>query len=59
MDRDTEKVAERLKCVIREAAAVIDLPSAMDLMSELADWSYRQYEELLIDDEPEDIDYDE
>lgn len=58
MDKRAEREFSNVKRDIREKTSNMDMPTATEFMSELADWAYREYENCIVDDEPEDIEED-
>ncbi len=59
MERQTERLLERVQREIEEAAADLGRTEAAEFFGELADGAYARSEALLVDDEPEMQDYDE
>lgn len=56
MDRKAENELNEIKSRVREVTSDMDLQTAAEYLSNLADWAYAQYEGVIIDDEPETTD---
>lgn len=53
MTRKAEKQLAQIKSEVRAFTSEMDMPTATEFMHELADWAYREHENLIYDDEPE------